>query len=120
MLDSKDPFGYSLLTYAWVVGLACVAGVVKYLNSKESFSWRNATRDVITSAFTGVVAFWTAEYYSVNGPLQAVAIAISAVMGNRAWVEFENIIRMRFGLPNKNADSDSNSNAGAPQGEQQP
>lgn len=104
MVGDKDPFGYSLLTYAWVVGVACAGGAVKYLNSTVRFSFANLARDVVTSGFTGLITFWLCEWTNTQGPLMAVMIAVTGLMGNRAWKEFEGIVRSRLGVANSPPD----------------
>ena len=91
MVGDKDPFGYSLVTYIWVIGVACAGGAVKYLNSASKFSPASFARDVVTSGFTGLVTFWLCEWTNTTGPLMGVLIAVAGLMGNRAWKEFENI-----------------------------
>jgi len=98
MIGDKDPFGYSLITYVWVVGLACIGGAVKYLNSAARFSFASLARDVVTSGFTGLITFWLCEWTNTQGPLMAVLIAVTGLMGNRVWKEFENFARARLGI----------------------
>jgi uncharacterized membrane protein YfcA len=99
MIEGKDPFGYATSTYFWVVGLSVIAGIVKYLNLQGEFSWRIALRVITTSAFSGLVGFWLCEHFGVDGPLQAVSIAIIAVMGERSWLVIWEMLRMRLGMP---------------------
>jgi hypothetical protein len=94
----KDPLGYPWSTYAWVVFIACLAGVVKHLNGMKSFRFWKLVVDAITAGFMGVVAFWLCEVREIHGPLSAVLIAIAGAMGNRCWTELENIWRIKFGI----------------------
>lgn len=100
MIDgSKDPFGYPFLTYLWVVSLSCVGGAVRYLNTATKMSWLVLLRDVFTAGFAGLLTFWLCEWTNVQGPLAAVLIATSGLMGTRALKEVENLYRSRLGLP---------------------
>lgn len=100
MIDgSKDPFGYPFLTYLWVVSLSCVGGAVRYLNTATKMSWLVLLRDVFTAGFAGLLTFWLCEWTNVRGPLAAVLIATSGLMGTRALKEVENLYRSRLGLP---------------------
>lgn len=96
-MDGKDPFGYPGITYVWVLGLACLGGLVKYLNSMNNFKFGRLIIDVISSGFTGLMTFWMCEFLNISGSLSAVLIATAGLMGNRAWKEFENIWLARIG-----------------------
>lgn len=117
MVGDKDPFGYPVLTYVWVVGLACAGGIVKYINSAKRFSVAILIRDIITSGFAGLIAFWLCEWTNTTGPLMGVLIGVTGVMGNRVWKEFERIIKRRLGIEDdeggshSKSKSESNSNA---------
>jgi hypothetical protein len=103
MIDNKDPWGYPLTTYLWVFGLALIGGAVKYLNQKsERFSWLILVRDLVTAGFAGLMTFWLCEWLNISGPLSAVLIATSGLMGTRALREVENLYRVRLGLPINN------------------
>lgn len=116
MVGDKDPFGYSLITYVWVVGLACIGGAVKYLNSAARFSFASLARDVVTSGFTGLITFWLCEWTNTQGPLMAVMIAVTGLMGNRAWKEFENIVRARLGISGDKPASEADKAPSSPTG----
>jgi hypothetical protein len=96
--DKNNPFGYSLITYLWVIGLACAGGVVKYLNGTNGFTVRMLVRDIVTAGFMGLITFWLCQWTQINGPLSAILIATSGLMGNRAVKELEFIYRTRFGM----------------------
>lgn len=95
----KDPFGTSLTTYIWVIGLACFGGMVKYLNNPGEFRILVLLRDLVTAGFAGLLTFWMCEWTNILGPLSAVLIATSGLMGTRVLKEVENLYRLRLGLP---------------------
>lgn len=97
MLD-KNPFGDSLSTYLYVMGLAILGGLVKYLNRTDKFRMWVLVRDLITAGFCGLLTFWMCEWMNIEGPLSAVLIATSGLMGTRLLREFENLYRIRMGL----------------------
>lgn len=99
MIENKDPFGYPLTTYLWVLGLALIGGAVKYLNQSSRFSWLLLVRDLVTAGFAGLMTFWLCEWAAISGPLSAVLISTSGLMGTRALREIENLYRLRLGLP---------------------
>jgi hypothetical protein len=94
----RDPLGYPWSTYLWVIVIACVASTVKYLNGMKKFRMGRLLIDILTAGFIGVLTFWLCEAREIRGPMSAVAIAVAGAMGNRAWAEFENIWRVKFGL----------------------
>ncbi len=101
----KDPLGYPWTTYLWVILVACVAGLVKHLNSVKKFKAGKMVVDMITAGFVGVIVFWLCEARDIHGPMSAVAIAISGAMGNRCFTELENIWRIKFGLKKEEEES---------------
>jgi LydA holin phage, holin superfamily III len=97
--DKNNPFGYSIITYLWVIGLACGGGLVKYLNTPlKSWGIRLFIADIVSAGFMGLVTFWLCQWTNINGPLSAVLIATSGLMGNRATKELEYIYRIKFGM----------------------
>ena len=95
-------FGYPLSTYLWVIGLSSISGTVKYLNEFATIRQGVPThghellyffRDVLTGVVSGLMAFWLCESFSIKEPLNAVVVTIAGIMGNRAWSEFEAILK---------------------------
>ena len=85
-------FGYPIITYAWVIGLASISGSVKYLNEfantgvKRRYEVLYFLRDILSGALSGLMAFWICDSFSIKEPLNAVVVA-------RAWTEFEVIFK---------------------------
>ena len=84
MLD-KDPTGYSLITYAWMIGLAIWGGVVRYYQrikaGKDNFTWFTFAGEIIASGFFGVVTFYLAESAGLDQLVTAAMVGISGHMG---------------------------------------
>lgn len=99
LVNGKDPFGYPLTQYLWVISIACIGGLVKHINSVQRIRGGKLVIDITTSGFTGVLTFWFCESANIHGPVSAIMIATGGLMGNRAWKEFENFWRMKFGVP---------------------
>lgn len=95
-MDVKDPYSYPVVTYLWVIGLACFGGVVRHLNSMTKFSLVSFLIDLLTSGFTGLVTFWLCQWGNIDDILGAVLIATSGLMGNKAWKELEHLWRIRM------------------------
>lgn len=98
--NDKDPFGYHISTYLWVIGLAVLGGAVKYLNNADKFSFLKLIRDLVTAGFAGILTFWLCEWLNIQGPLSAVLIAVSGLMGTQAIKEIEGLYLARLGLAN--------------------
>lgn len=97
-MDS-ELFGYAISTYLWVIGLSSISGTVKYLNefvqrdssrTKEFFYF---IRDIFSGILSGLMAFWICEAFAIQQPLNAVVVTLAGIMGNRAWAEFEAILK---------------------------
>ena len=95
-------FGYPIITYAWVIGLSSISGTVKYLNefvSRADSPTRKRNeilyfvRDVLSGVVSGLMAFWLCDSFSIKEPLNAVIVTIAVIMGNRAWSEFEVLLK---------------------------
>lgn len=99
--NDKDPFGYGLSTYAWVIGLAVIGGAVKYLNDSDKFSFITLLRDLVSAGFAGILTFWLCEWMVITGPLSAVLIAVSGLMGTKAIKEIQGLYLARLGLTNQ-------------------
>lgn len=97
-MPEKDPFGYQIVTYLWVVVLAAVASMTRYLHFMQSFHLGRLLLEGLSGGLTGLLTFWLCEASSIHGPLSAFLIGVSGLMGARAWNDFINSLRLRFGL----------------------
>jgi hypothetical protein len=99
MLSSdKNPFTDSLVTYLTVAGIACMGGLVKYVNHTDRFKFWVLTRDLLTAAFCGLMTFWACEWMNIVGPLSAIMIATSGLMGTRLLRVLEDLYLIRMGM----------------------
>lgn len=94
----KNPFSDSLTTLLTATGLAMLGGLVKYVNHTDKFRFWVLVRDLLTAAFCGLLTFWMCEWMNITGPLSAILIATSGLMGTRLLRELENLYRIRMGL----------------------
>ncbi len=93
----EEIFGFSLHTYLWVIALSSVAGSIKFLNDyavQRKFEFLLLIRDILAGALSGLMTFWLLESFSIRGPICAVAVCISGIMGVRAWSEFERVLKL--------------------------
>jgi predicted CDP-diglyceride synthetase/phosphatidate cytidylyltransferase len=93
-MPEKDPTHYALLTYAWVVALSLLGGVVSFARKvREGVSRRfNVSEfigELVTSAFAGLITFWLCEWAVVHPLLTAALVGISGHMGSRAIFKLE-------------------------------
>ena len=96
MID-KDPFGYSVVTYVWVLLLAVWGGVVNFIQrlkrgETKAHNLVEFIGEVVISAFVGVVTFYLCELSDFPQILTAALVAISGHMGTRALFVFESVI----------------------------
>lgn len=100
-MPEKDPTTYSLITYAWVAGLAIWGGVVSYYRKVKAgisrrFNFAELIGEILTSALAGVMTFWLCEWGQVDPLLSAVLIALSGHMGPRAIFQMEQMMNKKF------------------------
>lgn len=96
MID-KDPFGYSVVTYVWVLLLSIWGGVVNFIQrlrrgESKAHNIVELIGEVVISAFVGVVTFYLCELSNFPQILTAALVAISGHMGTRALFVFERAI----------------------------
>lgn len=96
MID-KDPFGYSVVTYVWVLLLSIWGGVVNFIQrlrrgEAKAHNIVELIGEVVISAFVGVVTFYLCELSNFPQILTAALVAISGHMGTRALFVFERAI----------------------------
>lgn len=87
-MPEKDPSSYSLLTYAWVVGLSMTGGFVSFFRKVKEGTSRavNITEfvgEIVTSGFTGVLTFWLCEAAGFDPLITATLVGISGHMGSK-------------------------------------
>lgn len=98
----KDPSTYPLITYIWVLLLACWGGIVGYLRKRrmgiiKRFSVTEFVGEVVTAAFAGMITFFLCEAAQLNPMVSAAMIGVSGHMGSRAVFLFEDWLQRRFG-----------------------
>lgn len=102
MVPDKDPFDYSVLTYAWVLGVSAFGGFVGFFRkvregSARPFNVAEFVGEIVTSAFAGLLTFWLCEAADMSKMMSAVFIAVSGHMGSRAIFQIEQWATAKFG-----------------------
>ncbi len=100
MDPNQDPFGHPIITYLWVISLATVASIVRYLNSTPHVEFARLLIEGLSGGFTGLLTFWLCQWQGIEGPRSAFLIGVSGLMGARVWNEFMEVFRARAGVPN--------------------
>lgn len=100
-MPEKDPTSYSMLTYAWVIGLSMTGGLVSFMRKVKAKGVRifNVTEfigEIFTSGFTGLLTFWLCEAGSIDPLVSAALIGISGHMGSRALLQIEQWAHARY------------------------
>lgn len=98
-MPDKDPSTYGLITYAWVVVLAILGGLVSHLNKLANgtpFSWLRFFTDILTAALTGVVTFYFCEAAGITQTFTAALVGISGHMGSRLLFALEAYYKKRL------------------------
>lgn len=100
-MDSVDPLSLPLTTYVLIISTAVVGGLVGYLNKPVGGrpSWGEAMVVTLTSAFLGFLAFCICLANEWSMPWTLVTVGVIGLMGKRAIVDMQNVIRIRLGLP---------------------
>lgn len=98
---SADVLSLPATTYAWVMGVAIVGGLVGYMNKTNKYTVVDVVKSTLTSALTGFLAFCACYESGASMGWTLFAVGVAGLMGKRAWEDMENIIRVRAGLPTK-------------------
>lgn len=101
-MDLKPPSDPTPLADIWpwlsTFGLSMWGGLVQYaqrVRNGEAFSWKALALDLVVCSFAGLLTFLLCESAGIDGPLQAVLIAVSAHMGTKAIASLE-VVRDRI------------------------
>jgi hypothetical protein len=102
-VPEKDPFNYSLITYAWVLFLAAWGGAVNFLRKIKSgavraFNLTELVGEIVTSAFVGVLTFWLCEASGFHPLITAALVGISGHMGSRGIFALEQLAGKKLGV----------------------
>jgi len=94
-MPEKDPTTYTLLTYAWVVGISSWGAIASYARKVKKgetrFSIAELVGELSISGFVGTLTFFVCEAGDVPQVMAAPIIGISAHMGSRAILLMEDV-----------------------------
>lgn len=97
---ARDPLAFSIFTYAWVLLLSIWGGFVSFSAKIKKgiarpYNISEWLGEIATSAFTGVITFYSCQYAHLDGLLTAVFVAISGHMGTRIITFIEKQLESR-------------------------
>lgn len=92
-MPDKDPTSYSLLTYAWIVTLSAIGGIISYLKKAKTFSITEFITEILTAGFVGVITFWLCEQATIDPLTTAALVGVSGHMGSRALYMLERFFK---------------------------
>jgi len=72
--------------YIGIMFLSLWGGIVRFLQSKEAFSFRSLMAQLSSSGFAGMMAFFACQYFNVNGPLTGCLCGMAAYLGTPALI----------------------------------
>lgn len=101
-MPEKDPTTYTLLTYAWVIGLSVWSGVAGFISKLRSgkarpFNFSELAGDIIISGLAGLLTFYLAEAAEINPLITAALVGVAGHMGSRAIALMEDWATAKFG-----------------------
>lgn len=111
MIPQKGPESIDLYTYAWVIWISTVGGIVAFMHKllkkrTRKFNMLEFIGQCTTSAFSGVIAFWVCQYLEETGYLKhtltPAIVGLAGHMGNRFITFLENGIMRKSPVPAPN------------------
>lgn len=108
-METADPLNLPLATYLLIIGVAVAGGLVGYLNKSVVGrpTWGQALVVAFTSGFLGFLAFCICIAKGWTMPWTLVTVGVVGLMGKRAIIDLQNIVKIRFGLPPTTEQPDS-------------
>jgi hypothetical protein len=98
-----SPFDQAfLITYVWIVAIACLGGAAAFYRKMLSgharpFNLTEFIGELFVSAFAGVITFWLCRWANVDDWLGAAFVGIAGHMGSRAIFMGEQLLERWFG-----------------------
>ncbi len=100
-VSPKDPLGYPLRTYGFMLAVAILGGFVSWFAKVRTGEISPASvfhliGEISTSAFVGLVTFWICEYLNLPQLITAPIVGISGHMGAKAITLIERAAQKKF------------------------
>ena len=100
---AKDPSSISAATYAWLLILASLGGVVRVIRESKlgDKTWRQIIlifiSEILISLFAGVVTFFLCSAQDISPFYSAVMVSLASYMGGRALSVLEALYKFKIG-----------------------
>jgi hypothetical protein len=96
----NDPTTFSLLTYAWVLGLSFWGGLASFIGKHKrgevrAFNIVELLGELVVSGLSGVLTFYLCTWAKFDPLLSAAFVGVSGHMGSRAIMQLEKIAERR-------------------------
>lgn len=100
-MHDKDPATIPLLTYAWVIGISVMGGVVNFMRKLQTgharvFNLLEFVGEIVTAGFTGIITFYLFTSSGIDPLTTAAAVGVSGHMGSRALFLIEGWLTRQF------------------------
>lgn len=89
----KELGRYPWVTYLFVILFSMWGGLVSMLHSRQPFKFKRLVKELVTSAFAGMIVFYICTSSHVADMLTAAFVGIAGHMGNRGIFFIEDIIK---------------------------
>lgn len=108
-LPPNSPLDFGWLTYAWVLLLSCLGGVVSFWQKVKAgvarpFNLLELFGEIATSGFVGLLTFWICQAQGMDQLTAAPLVGITSHMGTRALWMLERHLTERFGVAQEKRD----------------
>jgi hypothetical protein len=93
--DGKSPEDFTILTYAWIFGLATLGGFVSFAKRVISTGkWKIGELfvEIATSAFAGVITFYLCQWADISQIGTAALVGIAGHSSSKAIAVFDQLL----------------------------
>lgn len=97
----KEPGNYSLITYIWMLLIACWGGAANYISriksgNEPSFRFLTLLGELCISGFSGLLTFYLCVHYQIEPLITAVFVGVSGHAGGKTVQVLENVLNRQL------------------------
>jgi len=94
----------ALLTWAWIIGLSALGGLVSFLQKLKTgharaWNFTELVGEIATSGLAGIITANLCDSIGAPASLKYALVGILAHMGSRALFKLEAVANAKFNLP---------------------
>lgn len=102
-LPPHSPLDFSWITYAWVIFVSWLGGLVNFWQKVKAgvarpFNLIELFGEIATSGFVGLLTFWISQAHGMDHLTAAPLVGIASHMGTRALWFLERWLTRKFGV----------------------